>query len=287
MTIKLSAAIATYNEETNIAACLESIKDIVDEIVIVDGTSSDRTVEIVKGFGAQVTVVPNNPMFHINKQKSFDLSKGEWILYLDADERVSPKLAKEIVKVINMSQSELNDYQKKLPSKRLFDRHQKLVEQRDGQIGNSEGDYNAFFVPRLNYFLGKYLRYGGVYPDGVIRLFKRGQGYLPCKDIHEQLVVNGRVGWLENPLLHFDSPTFSRFLARNSRYIDLITTDLQKQKVKKNLTNFLNYMIIKPLVWFIMTQVRHKGILEGFQGITFSFFSALRFPRAYLRYLTK
>lgn len=282
---KLSVAIATFNEEANIGDCLKSVKDIADEIVIVDGTSSDKTVEIAEKYGAKVTVTENHLNFHINKQISFDLSKGDWILYLDADERVSSTLAKEIQKVINMSGEELEKYQSSLSHKRLFDRHQQLLEERDGAIGKKDGEYVAFFFPRLNYFLGKYLRYGGVYPDGVIRLFRRNKAYLPAKDVHEQMVVMGRVGWLQHDLLHIDSPTFDRYIKRNNRYIDLLATQLKEQKLKKSFGNFINYEIIKPISWFLMTQIRHKGILDGFQGIIFSFFSALRFPRAYWRYI--
>lgn len=284
---KLSAAIATFNEQENIGDCLESIKDIVDEIVIVDGSSTDRTVEIAKKYGAKVIVTNNPPNFHINKQKSFDLATGDWILYLDADERVSKKLGEEILKVIKMENGQIEDYQENLRKRELFLRHQKLLEARDGEIGSKDGEYTAFFFPRLNFFLGKYLRYGGVYPDGVIRLFKKGKAYLPAKDVHEQMVVKGRVGWLENDLLHIDSKTFGRYLKRNSRYIDLLATDLKDQKLKKNPLTFLDYMLVKPSLWFLATTFRNKGILDGFQGITFSFFSALRFPRAYWRYLNK
>lgn len=282
---KISAAIATYNEEENIGGCLESIRGLVDEIVIVDGTSSDKTVEIAKSYGSKVVVADNPPIFHINKQKAFDLSSGDWILYLDADERVTEKLAQEIKKVTNMSDGEIEDYQLKLKKRQLFLRHQKIVEERDGRVG-TDGDYVAFFFPRLNYFLGRYLKYGGVYPDGVIRLFRKGKAYLPGKSVHEQMVVKGKVGWLENDLLHIDSPTFNRYLQRNSRYIDLIASELNRDKTKKNLLEFINFMGIKPLNWFLVTLIRHKGILDGYQGIIFSFFSALRFPRAYIRYLT-
>lgn len=283
--VKISAAIATYNEEDNISNCLSSIKDIVDEIVIVDGTSSDKTVEIAESFGARVYQIPNDPMFHTMKQKAFDLSIGEWILYMDADERVSPKLANEIVKIIDMNNEEIKIYQESIKKKDLFLRHQKLLEKRDGFIGRKGEEYVAFFFPRLNYFLGKYLRWGGVYPDGVIRLFKKGAAYLPCKDVHEQLVVKGKVGWLQYDLLHVDSPTFERYLKKNSRYIDLLAKELREEKVKKTPVQFINYFFIKPVWWFFLTQVRHKGILDGWQGIAFSFFSALRFPRAYYRYV--
>lgn len=283
--IKLSVAIATFNEEANIGDCLKSVKDIANEIVIVDGTSTDKTVEIAKSFGAKVLVKDNPPIFHINKQKSFELCRGDWILYLDADERVSVKLAEEIIKVINMSEGEIEKYQDSFKNKKLFLRHQEIIEKRDGEVGTRNGEYAAFFFPRLNYFLGSYLKYGGVYPDGVIRLFKKGKAYLPAKSVHEQMVVEGRVGWLENDLLHIDSPTFKRYLERNNRYINLLRDDLRREKLPKNMRTFTDYLLFKPLSWFLMTQIRHKGILDGFPGIVFSFFSALRFSRAYLRYL--
>lgn len=284
-TLKLTVAIATYNEEENIKDCLASVKDIASEIVIVDGSSTDRTVEIARGVGAKVFVTDNPPIFHINKQKAFDRAGGEWILYLDADERVGKKLSEEILKVIGMDQAEVAAYQQGLKKRNLFMRHLKILEQRDGRIGTETGDYVAFFVPRLNYFLGKFLKHGGVYPDGVIRLFKNKKAYLPAKDVHEQMIVSGRVGWLENDLIHYDSKTFGRYLKRNSRYIDLLSADLKKQHLKKNLINLADYMVLKPIHWFLMTTLKNKGILDGFPGIVFSFFSALRFPRAYWRYL--
>lgn len=285
--IKLSAAIATFNEEENIGECLKSVRNFVDEIIVVDGSSADKTVEIAREYGAKVTVTENHPNFHINKQKSFNLATGDWILYLDADERVSKKLGEEIRNIIEMNNAEIEEYQSKIKKIMLFSRHQKLLEERDGRIGTERGEFAAFFFPRLNFFLGKYLKYGGVYPDGVIRLFKKDQAYLPCKDVHEQMVVKGRVGWLENDLIHIDSKTFSRYLKRNSRYIDLLADDLEKEKLKITVRSFADYVLFKPLVWFLMTSIRNKGILDGFQGLTFSFFSALRFPRAYFRYINR
>ncbi len=282
---KLSVTIATFNEEENIKSCLKTVKDIADEIVVVDGGSVDRTVEIAKEFNAKVTVTDNPPNFHINKQKANDLAENDWILQLDADERVTATLDREIKNVIRMGVEELEDYQASLKNKKLFLRHQKLLEERDGKIGIDQGEFVAFFVPRANYFLGKYLRYGGVYPDGVIRLFKKDKAFLPCKSVHEQYQVDGRVGWLQNNLLHIDSPTFKRYLQRNNRYISLIVRDLARERVKKNIWQLLNYCLIKPVWWFIKTQLIHKGILDGIPGVIFSFFSALRFPRAYIKYL--
>lgn len=285
MRSNLSVVLATFNEEKNIGSCLESVKDIADEIVIVDGSSTDRTREIAKEYGARIIKTTNPPIFHINKQKALEAATGVWVLQLDADERVTPQLAKEIKQITEMSDEKIDEHQERLSNRKLFIRHKKLLEQRDEEIGKSGGEYAGFFVPRLNFFLGKFLRHGGVYPDGVIRLVKQGKAYFPAKSVHEQIVVDGRVGWLQHDLLHMADPTFKRYLERNSRYIDLLATELKRDKVGKNPLQFINYFVCKPLWWFLLTQIRHKGILDGWQGVVFSFFSALRFPRAYWRYL--
>ena len=282
---KITVALATYNEEKNIGKCLESIKDIADEIVIIDGSSTDTTVAIAEQYGARVKVTDNPQIFHINKQKALDMATHEWILQLDADERVTPELAKEIKQVIHINQDKMDQYQERLAKRKLFLRHQKLVEERDGKIGESTGEYVAFFIPRLNYFLGRYLKYGGVYPDGVIRLIKKGKGHFPCKDVHEQIAIDGKVGWLEHDLLHMADPTFSRYLLRNKRYVTILAEQMRGKRVKKDIPTAFRYLVFKPLMWFFLTQVRHKGFLDGYQGVIFSFFSALRFPKAYLQYL--
>lgn len=290
---KISVVLATYNEEKNIVECLSSVVSypdgvtVADEIVVVDGSSTDRTREVAKEWGAKVIKTTNPPIFHINKQKALEAATGDWILQLDADEKVAQDLALEIRKIVSMSNKEIENYQNSLPKRELFMRHQQLLEKRDGAIGTSDGDYAAFFIPRDNWFLGKFLHYGGAYPDGVIRLVKKGKAYFPAKSVHEQIVVNGKVGWLQHSLVHMDSPTFARYLEKNSRYIDLVASELKRDRVSKSPVQVFNYFLIKPLWWFLLTQVRHKGILDGFPGIVFSFFSALRFPKAYWRYITK
>ena len=220
--MKLSVVLATYNEEKNIGECLESVSKIADEVIIIDGSSSDRTREIASSLGAKIIKTTNPPIFHINKQKALEKARGEWILQLDADERVTNDLKNEILEVIDMPYAKLDSYQEKVKRNKNFIKHKKQLEERDGKIGKEEGEYVAFFIPRLNFFLGKYLRYGGVYPDGVIRLVKNGKAFFPAKSVHEQIVVDGKVGWLTQDLIHIDSPTFDRYLKKNSMYIDLI-----------------------------------------------------------------
>ncbi len=288
---KLSVVLATFNEEKNIGSCLESVKDIADEMVIVDGSSTDRTVEIANQFGAKVTVTENHPIFHINKQKALDLATHEWILQLDADEVVSAELAKEISQVINMNTKEVYNHQATLKNKRLFSRHTHLIEERDGRVGRDTPDFVAFFIPRKNYFLGRYLMHGGVYPDGVIRLIHKGRAHFPAKSVHEQMVIEGRVGWLQNDLIHMDSPTFSKYLMRWNRYTNLISKEIKEETQGKNVIQRvfigIGFLFLRPAHWFLTTYFRHKGFLDSWQGFLFSFFSALRFPVSYGKYLLK
>lgn len=282
---KLSVVLLVRNEEENIGKCLEGVKDLADEIVVADDESIDKTVEIAQSFGAKIIRVKHEPLFHINKEKVLEAAQYEWVLQLDADEIVTPSLREEIKKIVNMNDKEIEKYQENLPKRKLFLRHQKILEKRDGAIGTKGGSYTGFFIPRLNYFLGSYLKWGGAYPDGVIRLVKKGKAYFPTRNVHELIAVEGKVGWLKNDLIHMSDPTFGRYLKRNSRYIDLLKDELKEKKLPKNIISFLDYCLLKPISWFLGTQIRHKGILDGIPGIIFSFFSALRFPRAYLRYL--
>lgn len=280
----LSVALATFNEAENISRCLTSIKDIADEIIIVDGGSSDETVEIAQKFKARIIETTNKPIFHINKQMAIEAATGEWVLALDADEEVSPKLAKEILAVIKMNSSEVKSRKIDPHKRQLFDRHMDLLEVRDGVSYRDGQAVVAFFVPRLNMFLGHPMRYTGVYPDGAIRLFKKGSAYYPAKSVHEQIVVTGRVDWLEHDLLHYDSPTFHKYLMRANRYTTLTATELKKQHKPISLLQTLNYLLIKPVTTFLQLFIRHKGYKDGMSGFIFSLFSGLHFAIAYLKY---
>ncbi len=283
--VRLSCTLATHNEEENIGRCLEAVRQLADEIVVVDGSSIDKTVEIAKKYGAKVIEIENPTIFHINKQKANDLAKGEWILQLDADEVVSKELANEIRRLVRTQN--LESRIQKIPE--LFKRHQRLIEERDGKVGtgNPDDPVVAFFIPRRNYFLGRLLRYGGTYPDGVIRLFKKNKARLPCKDVHEQYEVEGRVGWLEHDLYHYDSPTFGRYLRKNNQYADLFADELEKKKTRLNWVNAVYYMGWKPMMECMKLYFRHKGFLDGFQGLVWAWYSGMTWRTAYVMYWEK
>lgn len=256
--MKVSVVLATFNEEKNLGACLASVKKLAEEIVIVDGGSTDKTVEIGKSYGARVIITDNPPIFHLNKQKAIDKASEDWILQLDADERVTPELAYEI-----------NETVKQWDNKTM-----------------------GYWIPRKNWFLGRFLTKGGQYPDYTLRLYRKGKGKLPCKTVHEQAVVEGKVGYLKNPLLHMADSDFSRYFKRWNRYTDLLAQEIKERSRKSGQNTVIavfcqgiDYLLIKPIWWFLLTYFRHKGFMDSWQGFIFAFFSALRFPIAYLKFL--
>ena len=278
---KLSVVLATRNEESNIGRCLDSIKNIADEIIVVDEFSTDKTAEIAKRFGARVILEPHHDIFHITKQKALDAATGDWILQLDADEVITTELAGEISEVVKSAPK-----QKKLP--KLFERHQRLIEKRDGPIGKKTGEIVAYFIPRRNMFLGRPLIHAGVYPDPAIRLVKRGKAYFTGKSVHDIMQIDGEVSWLLNDMLHNDSPTLSRYFKRLNRYTDLKAEELRENKVRKNLFNLIFvYSFFKPLVVFLNLFIRHKGFVDGIYGFLWSAFSAMHYPIAYFKYWTR
>lgn len=252
----ISVALATYNEEENITRCLSSIKDWVNEIVVVDGGSSDGTVKIAKTFRARVITTDNPPIFHINKQKAIEACHGDWILQLDADEVVSSELAVEIKHVI-------------------FDARSLRFKARK----------NGYYIPRKNFFLGHWLRKGGQYPDHVTRLFQNGKGRFPQKSVHEQIIVDGEVGYLRKPLLHYSYRTLSEYWKKANIYTSLTTEELKERNVPKNLLSYFEYNFLKPLMTFFSLFLRHKGFLDGWYGFLFALFSALHHSLAYKKYL--
>lgn len=124
---------------------------------------------------------------------------------------------------------------------------------------------------------------GGVYPDSVLRLYKKDSAKFDLKHLHENVMIKGEVGELKNAILHYADPNFSRYLLRWDRYT---TFDAEKLYEETNRVGFLSYFIIKPVVWFIKTYFRHKGFMDGFPGFVFSLFSAMRFQVIYIKYWT-
>ena len=273
----ISVTLATYNEERNIAECLNSVKDWVDEIIVVDGKSSDNTAQIAKDLGAKVLLRDNNPIFHIQKKIANDEAKSDWILQLDADERITKEMKAEILGILDGKYYGFDNWISPLKASinkiiKIFPEPHKLEE-----------PASAYWLPRKNFFLNRYLKHTGQYPDPVIRLFQKGKALLPAKNVHEQMVVKGVVGWLKSDLDHYATPDFSRYLLRENRYSSLEADTLQKAGIKINLFNTLNYLFFKPAGTFFSLYFRHRGFLDGFPGFVFSLYSGFHHAFSYMK----
>lgn len=281
----LSVVLATRNEESNIAACLSSVKNIANEIIVFDEYSTDDTQKIAKSFGAIVYSVQHEDIFHVTKQKAISAAGCDWILQLDADEIVSKELAQEIQEVLSMSDEEIK--RRRPESSRqwnLFKRHQHVVEARDGKLGKKTNEVVAFFIPRRNLFIGEPLIHAGVYPDGVIRLVKRNKAYLPAKSVHEQMVIDGEVAWLFSDLIHNDSPTLTKYLKRMNRYTDLRAADLKVMQIPKNITQLFVATFLSLPSQFALRYLRRRGYKDGIRGFLWALLSAWQYPLAYYKY---
>lgn len=283
---KLSVVLAIYNEEKHLEECLSSVDSWADEIIVVDGGSTDQSVEIARKYKAKIISTDNPPMFHINKQKAIDAATAEWILQLDADEVVSGELKKEIQSVI-LARLPAEASAKEGPESEHRPEHA-------GDSGRTSfarmtnetisQPINGYWIPRKNFFLGRFLMKGGQYPDYTLRLYRKGKGRLPCKSVHEQAEVQGETDYLKAPLLHYNYRVFSDYLDHFKRYTTIFAAELKDSRTGKGIVSAAHFILIKPLWWFLWTYIRHKGFMDGFPGFVFSFFSALRFPVAYIKY---
>ncbi len=273
----ISVVLATFNEESNIVDCLKSVKGWVDEIIIVDEQSTDKTKGLAEGLGAKVFSEPHEQIFHITKNKAIAKAKSDWILQLDADERITKQMKNEIISLLKGEYTGYDNWISPLRRKvnkivKIFPEPKKL-----------EKPASAYWLPRKNFFLTRYLKNTGQYPDPVIRLFQKGKATLPAKDVHEQMKVDGVVGWLKTDLDHYATPDFSRYLLRENRYSSLQARFYNEQGLKVNLLNTISFLFFKPAGTFITLYFRHRGFLDGFPGFVFSLYSGLHHAFSYMK----
>lgn len=231
---KLSVAIASFNEEKNIKDCLQSA-GFADEIVVVDGKSSDNTAKVAKTHGAKVYSVPNQPLMKKNMNLAFEKCAGDWILSLDADERISPELANEISSKIN-----------------------------------NPGEFVAFKIPRKNIIFGKWIEHTGWYPDFQYRLFKKGHARFPEKNVHEELEVKGPVGELKNSITHLHYESISEWLSKLDKYTSVEAEKIIKDDKKIAWSDSIKF----PVNEFLSRFFDRQGFKDGLHGLVLSILMA-------------
>ena len=226
---KISVAIITKNEERNIRDCLESVK-WADEIVVVDNGSTDHTLSICKEYGARI-FQEGWKGYSSQKNSAIEKAGNEWVLNLDADERVSPELRQEM---------------------------QKSLEGNQG--------VNGYWIPRKNFFLGQWIRYCGWYPDLNLRLFRKSRGRFGERVVHERLELEGKALTLTHPLIHETYRSLSDFFQRMDRYSTLAAQEMHREGRKFRLID----VVFRPPFTFLQMYFLRVGFLEGYLGFVLS-----------------
>lgn len=224
MLLPVSLVVITLNEEKNIERCLRSVP-FVSEVVVVDSGSTDKTVEIARKLGAKV-IVEKWRGFGPQRIFAGEQANSDWVLFLDADEALSPELAREI-----------EDKFAKLDPQAVYE------------------------MPRKTFHLGRWILHGGWYPDYQGRLYHRGQSHWTPKMIHEK-VEGPRRERLKSPLLHWVFADLSHQIKTNDRY----STDQARELIQKGQTFSLAKLLIKPPVKFLECYVLKRGFLDGLPG---------------------
>lgn len=230
----LSVVILTKNEEKNIIDCLETVL-WADEIIIIDDCSTDRTLEVVKQLdNPKIKVYVKALENDFSKQRNYSLTKAtkKWVLFIDADERVSKELHEEINSIII----------------------------------NSESDkINGYFIKRKDFMWGKMLKHGELSSIKLLRLAKKGSGEWIGK-VHESWKVSGEISELDSVLLHYPHPTLNEFLSEINFYTTIRAKELYENQIKVRTHDIIFY----PLGKFILNYFFKFGILDGIEGLVFA-----------------
>lgn len=233
--MKVSVVISAYNEEKKLEDCLKSVKDVASEIIVIDNTSSDKTNQIAKKYTDKVFIHENNVMLNVNKNFGFTKVTGKWILNLDADERVTDELSKEILDLDeNMST-------------------------------------NGFLIPRKNILFGKWIRHSIWWPDYQLRLFKKNKGKFEEKHVHELLTLEGDAEKLTAPIEHLNYQTISQYLYK----LEHIYTESEVENIiKSNKKLGWHDALRMPAQDFMKTYFFQQGYKDGLHGLVLSLLQA-------------
>lgn len=222
----ISAVVITFNEEKNIRDCFESIK-WVDEIIVVDANSTDKTVSICKEYTDKIFV---KEWDGYSAQKNFGIekAKGDWILSIDADERVTEKLKNEIISTSKSS------------------------------------EFDGYYIPRKAFFLDRWINHCGWYPDYQLRLFKKEKARFNKRDVHEgvELEPKAKIGYLKNDLLHYPYGDLAHYFEKFNEYTNLSSYELHKRNKKFHWYN----LFMNPFLFFIKSYFLRLGFLDGLAG---------------------
>lgn len=264
----LSIVIITHNEEANLGGTLESVQPLVGdgkgEIIVVDSGSTDRTVEIAKSFGAKV-FVEEWKGYAAQKNSAIDKATGDWILSLDADEEVDSELIEELT----------GHRHDALPAG--SGSRERCLPMGRGSAGQEhlKGQTVGFLIRRKNYFLGRWIKHGGFWPDPKLRLFYRGRGRFENRSVHEDIRVDGQTKPIPyGALLHHSYPTLSDYIEHMNRYSSLGAEMVLAKGRGQVRFSFVN-IVLRPLATFVYNFFLRLGFLDGHEGLLLHLYHAV------------
>ena len=230
----LSVIVITRNEQANLDACLSSVSEIANEIVIVDSLSTDETLSIANAYNAVISSPTDWPGFGAQKNRALDLATQDWVLSIDADERLSKELRDEIRSVLSHPASDCYD------------------------------------IPRRSFYCGRLINHSGWNPDYVTRLFKRGAARFSDHLVHERLITKTPPRKLNSPMFHYSVINFSQVLNKIDRY----STDSAQQAFLSGKKSSVLNAVFHGLWSFIRTYIFKLGFLDGSHGLALSISNA-------------
>lgn len=233
--MRLSVILITHNEAENIVDCLASVA-FADEWIVLDSGSTDDTVALARAAGARVEVSADWPGFGPQKNRALELATGDWVFSIDADERVTPELAREIQAVVA-----------------------------------GEGALTGYTVPRLSSFCGRFIRHSGWWPDRVLRLFRRGSARFSDAIVHEKVVPQESPGKLQAPLLHYTYPDLESALTKMNRY----SSDAARAMYDRGKRTSLPGILGRSVWTFIRIYGLRRGFLDGRHGVLLAVVAAM------------
>jgi len=242
---KITVVVLTKNEERNLAACLDSVYGWADEIIVADDESTDGTVEIARRYNANI-FKRRMDVEGIHRNWAYAQAKNEWVLSLDADERVTPQLRQEI--------------------SLLFD--------------EKEVKFNGFTIPRKNYIGSYWVRSGGWYPSPQLKLFRKDKFRYEEAQVHPRAFMEGECAHLKSDLIHYSYRDFADFLDKLNRQSTLEAAKWRKQNKPMRLIHFS----WRALDRFFRTYVRKKSYRDGFVGFMIALFASLYQIMSYAKY---
>ena len=230
----ISIAIITKNEEINILPCLKSI-EFADQVIIVDSGSTDNTIKIATDFGCEV-FIENWKGFGAQKQSAIDKCRNSWVLVLDADERIPAETAKKIA-----------------------------------EICYSEKSADGYRFPRKNFFQGRWIKHMGWWPDRIVRLFKKDLGRMSDAEVHEEVLVNGKIEDLDFPIEHYTDGSFSKIFKKIDQYSSLGAERAFREGKRCSIWE----AALRAEFTFFQNYILRLGFLDGRQGLTLSMTDAI------------